>query len=142
MCPQPRGSRHRLGQVENAITTSSGSMWPARTTAPRACRSPSRPGQAAAPPTASGVALADAGHLAGGPIRFRHKAIHQRRLAHAGMAEEHRQPVGQQRPHGFQRVVPPGGDDRQVQVGELRGERFGRRQIRLRQAQNGFRPPA
>ena len=38
--------------------------------------------------------------------------------------------------HRLQRLVTTRGHHDEIQVGELRGERFGRRQVRLRQAQD------
>ena len=47
---------------------------------------------------------------------------------------------GQQRRDGVERIVAPGGGDREVEVGEFRRERLCRRQVSFRQAQNGLQP--
>ena len=88
-CPQPRGqSSMASARSENASITSSGAMWArpndrmpgVSTTQPRTVqRQRHRLGRRV-------PALADAGHHADGPIRCGHKAIHQRRLADAGVA--------------------------------------------------------
>ena len=85
-------------------------------------------------------ALADVRYLAGGPICLRYKAIHQRRFADTGMAEQHRHLVGQQRRDDVEWVVAARGGDRQVEIGELLGERFRRGEIGLGQAQDRFEP--
>ena len=46
----------------------------------------------------------------------------------------------QQRLHRVQRIVAAGGDDGEVQIGELRGERLRRRQVGLGQAQDRRQP--
>ena len=85
-------------------------------------------------------ALADSGHLAGRPIRLWHKAIHQRGFADAGVAEQHRHLAGQQRGDGVEGVVAARGGDREVEVGELRGERLRRGEIGLGQTQDRAQP--
>ena len=59
---------------------------------------------------------AHVGDLADGPFRLGHKAIHQRRLADAGMSEQHRDLAVEQVGHRQQRIVDARGDHRQVQV--------------------------
>src|ERR1700716_4322657 len=54
------------------------------------------------------------------------------------MSEQHGDLAGEQLCHGEQRVVDAGGDNRQVQVDELLGERFGWGEVGLGQAQNWF----
>jgi hypothetical protein len=82
--------------------------------------------------------LADIGHLADRPIRFRHKAIHQCRLTDPRVAEQHGDLIRQQRGDGVERVVAPGGGDREVEVGELGGKRFRRGQVGLGETQDGL----
>ena len=84
--------------------------------------------------------LADAGDVARGPVRLRHKSIHQRGLSDAGVAEQHRHLVDQQRRNGVERIVAARDRDGQVQIGELRGEGLRRREVGLGQAQNRRQP--
>lgn len=84
------------------------------------------------------LALAHTRHFTRRPIRFRHKAVHECGLADARMAQQHRDLVGQQRRDRVQRVVAARGDHGEIQVGELRGERFGWGEVRFRQAKNRF----
>ena len=69
-------------------------------------------------------------------MRFGHKAIHQRRLAHPGMAQQHCDFAGEQVRHSFQRIVTARDDHLEIQVGELLGERGGGREVGLGQAQD------
>ena len=81
-------------------------------------------------------ALADARDPPGRPFRLGDKAIHQGGLAHSGVAQQGGDPVGQHGHHCVEPVAATGGDDLQVKVGELRGERPGRGEIGFGQAQN------
>ena len=129
---------------ENANSTSSGSMW----------ASPKRPDTGRVDDPAAEFSSGSATdcdevcaapcrrrrpHLIA-PIRFGHKAIHQRGLPDAGVAEQHRHLVDQQRCNDVERVVATGGCDGQVEIGELRRERLRRREVGLGQAQNRRQP--
>ena len=61
-------------------------------------------------------------------------------LPDPGMPQQDGHLSGQQRRDGVERVVATGDGDREVEVGELRRERLGGRQIALGQTQNGFQP--
>ena len=81
-------------------------------------------------------ALADAGDRADGPMSLRHQPIHQRRLADTGVAEQHGDAAVQQFLEAGEWFLTAGGDDGEVEVGELRGERCRRCQVGLGQTQD------
>jgi hypothetical protein len=85
-------------------------------------------------------AFADARYIACGPICLWYKAIHQGGFSDTGMAEEHRHLVGQQRGDDVEWVVAARGGDREVEVGELLGERLRRGEIGLGQTQDRLEP--
>ena len=64
------------------------------------------------------LALADTGHLADRPFGFRHKAIHQRRLADAGMPDEGGECAVEQLEHRLDGVVDAAVDDGEVEIVE------------------------
>src|SRR4029078_8432310 len=80
-------------------------------------------------------------YIAGGPIGLWYKTINERGLADTGMAEKHRHLVSQQRGDDVEWVVAARDGDREVEVGELLGERFRTGEISFGQKQDRLRPP-